>query len=41
MVPEDLSRAKLLSALNGARVAYFDVRMPATALVIAREVITY
>ncbi|KEH42439.1 pfkB family carbohydrate kinase [Medicago truncatula] len=37
MVPEDLSRAKLLSALNGARVAYFDVRMPATALVIARE----
>jgi hypothetical protein len=41
MVPEDLSRANLLSALNGARVAYFDVRMPATALVIVKEVIRY
>ncbi|MCI31619.1 ribokinase-like, partial [Trifolium medium] len=29
--------AKLLSALNGARVAYFDARMPATTLVIAQE----
>ncbi|CAK8571704.1 unnamed protein product [Lathyrus sativus] len=37
LVPEDLSRTRLLSALNGARLAYFDVRMPATALVIAQE----
>ncbi|XP_045827003.1 ribokinase-like isoform X1 [Trifolium pratense] len=37
LVPKDLSRPKLLSALNGARVAYFDARMPATTLVIAQE----
>ncbi|PNX75317.1 pfkB family carbohydrate kinase, partial [Trifolium pratense] len=37
LVPKDLSRTKLLSALNGARVAYFDARMPATTLVIAQE----
>jgi hypothetical protein len=41
LVPKDLSRAKLLSALNGARVAYFDARMPATTLVIAQEVIIH
>ncbi|RDX61615.1 Ribokinase, partial [Mucuna pruriens] len=37
MVPEDLSRANLLSALDGARVVYFDARMPDSALVIAQE----
>ena len=40
MVPQDLSRANLLSALDGARVVYFDARMPDNALVIAQEVIT-
>lgn len=39
MIPEDLSRDNLLSALNGARLVYFDARMHETALVIAREVI--
>ncbi|KAG4976825.1 hypothetical protein JHK86_036299 [Glycine max] len=37
MVPQDLSRANLLSALDGARVVYFDARMPDNALVIAQE----
>ncbi|KAK7345709.1 hypothetical protein VNO77_16319 [Canavalia gladiata] len=37
MVPEDLSRANLLSALDGARMVYFDARMPDSALVIAQE----
>ncbi|XP_057426660.1 uncharacterized protein LOC130720076 isoform X2 [Lotus japonicus] len=37
MVPEDLPRASLLAALDGARVAYFDARMTQTALVIAQE----
>ncbi|XP_027366079.1 ribokinase-like isoform X3 [Abrus precatorius] len=37
LVSEDLPRANLLSALNGARVVYFDARMPETALVIAQE----
>ncbi|XP_061368600.1 uncharacterized protein LOC133311560 isoform X1 [Gastrolobium bilobum] len=37
MVPEDLPRANLLSALEGARVVYFDVRLPESALVIAQE----
>lgn len=41
MVPEDLPRASLLAALDGARVAYFDARMTQTALVIAQEVIKY
>lgn len=41
MIPEDLSRDSLISALDGARVAYFDGRMHETALVIAREVIAY
>lgn len=39
MVPDDLSRENLLSALDGARIAYFDGRLPETALVIAQEVI--
>ncbi|KAL2900357.1 Ketohexokinase [Bienertia sinuspersici] len=37
MVPEDLSQSKLESALDGAKVAYFDVRLHETALVIAKE----
>ncbi|KAL1367757.1 hypothetical protein HN51_021877 [Arachis hypogaea] len=37
MIPEDLPRPRLLSALDGAKLAYFDVRMPETALVIAHE----
>jgi len=40
MVPADLPKANLLSALDGARVVYFDARMADTALVIAQEVIT-
>ncbi|XP_054792221.1 uncharacterized protein LOC129297901 isoform X2 [Prosopis cineraria] len=37
MMPEDLSRDSLLSALDGARLVYFDGRMHETALLIARE----
>ncbi|KAE9619411.1 putative sulfofructose kinase [Lupinus albus] len=37
MVPEDLRQINLLSALNGARVVYFDGRMHESALVIAEE----
>ncbi|KAL2323382.1 hypothetical protein Fmac_027761 [Flemingia macrophylla] len=37
MVPDDLPQANLLSALDGARVVYFDARMPDSALVIAQE----
>ncbi|KAI4351188.1 hypothetical protein L6164_005568 [Bauhinia variegata] len=39
MVPEDLSRTSLLSALDGARLVYFDGRLHKTALVIAQEAI--
>lgn len=39
MVPDDLSQENLLSALDDARIAYFDGRLPETALVIAQEVI--
>ncbi|XP_050251983.1 uncharacterized protein LOC126698649 [Quercus robur] len=39
MVPDDLSRENLLSALDGARIAYFDGRLPETALVIAQEAV--
>jgi hypothetical protein len=39
MVPDDLSRASLLSALDGARIVYLDGRLHETALVIAQEVI--
>lgn len=41
MVPEDLPRSSLLGALDGARIAYFDMRLHETALVIAQEVILY
>ncbi|CAJ1968274.1 unnamed protein product [Sphenostylis stenocarpa] len=37
MVPADLLQDNLLSALDGARVVYFDARMPDSALVIAQE----
>ncbi|XP_022159474.1 ribokinase [Momordica charantia] len=37
MVPDDLSRSNLLSALNGARLVYFDVRLHETALIVAQE----
>lgn len=37
MVPEDLSQSRLESALNGARLAYSDVRLHETALVVAKE----
>ncbi|WVY99108.1 hypothetical protein V8G54_031259 [Vigna mungo] len=37
MVPADLPKANLLSALDGARVVYFDARMADSALVIAQE----
>lgn len=40
MVPEELSRSRLESALDGAALVYFDVRLHETALVIAKEVIT-
>ncbi|OVA02256.1 Ribokinase [Macleaya cordata] len=37
MVPDDLSRSSLISALDGARLVYFDVRLHETALVVAQE----
>lgn len=39
MVPEDVSRSSLCSALDGARLVYFDGRLHETALVVAEEVI--
>lgn len=39
MVPEDLPRSTIISALDGARLAYFDARMHETALVIAQEAV--
>jgi hypothetical protein len=41
MIPQDLSESSLLSALDGASIVYFDGRLYETALVVAREVITY
>lgn len=41
MVPEELSQQKLESALDGSRLVYFDVRLHETALVVAKEVITF
>ncbi|XP_022967275.1 ribokinase-like isoform X1 [Cucurbita maxima] len=37
MVPDDLSRSSLLSALDGAKIVYFDVRLHETALLVAEE----
>ena len=39
MVPDDISQWNLLSALDGARLAYFDGRLTETALILAQEVI--
>lgn len=39
MIPDDLSRTRLSSALDGARTVYSDFRFYETALVVAREVI--
>lgn len=38
MIPDDLSPSSLSSALDGARLAYFDGRMHETALLVAQEV---
>lgn len=38
MVPDDLSQSSLLSALDGAKIVYFDVRLHETALLVAQEV---
>lgn len=38
MVPTDLPQSTMLSALDRASIAYFDVRLHETALVIANEV---
>jgi len=37
MIPEDLPASTLLSALTGARVVYFDGRLPQIALIVAKE----
>ncbi|XP_058094936.1 uncharacterized protein LOC131240620 isoform X2 [Magnolia sinica] len=37
MTPGDLSQSSLISALDGARLVYFDGRFPDTALVVAKE----
>ena len=39
MVPDDLSKSSLSSAVNGVTLVYFDVRLHETALVVAQEVI--
>lgn len=37
--PNELSQSSLCSALDGARLVYFDVRLHETAIVVAEEVI--
>jgi hypothetical protein len=39
-VPEELTKANLSSALDGADIVYFDVRLHDTALLVAEEVIS-
>lgn len=39
MVPHDLSQTNLLSAIDGARIVYFDGRLYETALVVAKEAV--
>ncbi|KAI4349315.1 hypothetical protein L6164_009920 [Bauhinia variegata] len=39
MVLEDLPESSLLSAINGARIAYFDGRLHETALLVAQEAV--
>jgi hypothetical protein len=38
MIPDELSRSSLLSALDEARLVYLDGRLHETALVTAQEV---
>lgn len=38
MIPDDLPFSSLSSALDGARLVYFDGRLPETALLVAQEV---
>ncbi|KAI3995726.1 hypothetical protein MKX01_007205 [Papaver californicum] len=37
MVPDDMTQSSLVSALDGARIVYSDVRLHETALVVAHE----
>ncbi|CAA0806770.1 pfkB-like carbohydrate kinase family protein [Striga hermonthica] len=37
LIPDELTESKLLAALDGARLVYFDGRLHETALVIAKE----
>ncbi|CAK7349485.1 unnamed protein product [Dovyalis caffra] len=37
LIPDELSRSELLSALDGARLVYFDGRLHETAIVVAQE----
>lgn len=39
MIPDELTEPKLLAAVDGARLVYFDARLHDTALVVAQEVI--
>ncbi|KAL2978297.1 hypothetical protein AAZX31_13G111900 [Glycine max] len=39
MIPDDLSKSSLLSALDGVKIAYFDGSLPDTALVVAQEAV--
>ncbi|XP_030455007.2 uncharacterized protein LOC115676268 [Syzygium oleosum] len=39
MAPHDLSQTNLLSAIDGARIVYFDGRLYETALVVAQEAV--
>jgi len=41
MKPVDFPKSSLLTALNGAKIAYFDGRLHETAIVVAHEVITF
>lgn len=37
MIPDDLKSSTISSALKGVQLAYFDVRLHETALVLAHE----
>lgn len=39
MIPEDFPQSTMSAALDRARIAYFDARLPETAILIAQEVI--
>nr|GMD20126.1 ribokinase-like isoform X2 [Ipomoea batatas] len=40
MIPDDLPKSKLSSALDGANIVYLDGRLHETAFIVAQEVIT-